>query len=106
MQTITLPKDTTARAAFLMDGDYMAPYLRPGEVVTVEWALPGIGECALFETEGKILLRQYCEDSFGNIYLFVLNRSRRDMDVIVPPGQPIRCLGLVPTEKKPPLPLD
>lgn len=106
MQTITIPGDSAARASFTMDGDYMAPYIRSGEIVAVEWALPAEGDCGIFDVDGAILLRQYCEDSFGNIYLFVLDRSRKEMDRTIPAGQSIRCLGRVIMPKRPPLPLD
>ena len=106
MEHITLPPDTEVRAAFLMDGDYMEPWLKKGELVPVKWALPAVGQCGLFEAEGRIVFRQYCEDSFGNVYLFALNRARRDLDVTVPRGTPVRCLGLAILEKTPPLPMD
>lgn len=106
MQNITLPADSPIRAAFTMDGDYMDPWIKRGEIVPVEWALPAVGQCGLFETEGRILFRQYCEDSFGNIYLFVLNRARRDMDITIPRDRPVRCLGRAMLEKTPPLPLN
>lgn len=106
MQHITLPADTPVRAAFTMDGDYMEPWLKRGELVTVEWALPAVGECGLFQAGDSIVLRQYCEDSFGNIYLFALNRARRDMDITVPRDEPVRCLGRVILDRTPPLPLN
>lgn len=106
MQTITIPASSAARVAFLMDGDYMTPCIRPGEVVLLEWALPAVGDCGLFEVDGSILLRQYCEDSFGNVYLFALNRARRELDLTVPAEQPVRCLGRLLLEKDHPLPLD
>ena len=106
MQSLTMPENSPARAAFIMDGDYMAPWLRAGEVVAVEWALPEAGECGLFQREGQTLVRQYCEDSFGNIYLFALNRDFRQMDVVIPAGEAILCLGRLLLQKTPPLPLD
>ena len=105
MQLISMPKDSPARAAFIMDGDYMAPYIRRGEIVPVEWSLPEQGQCGLFSLAERTLVRQYCEDSFGNIYLFVLDRSRPDMDITVPAGGQLVCLGRLLLEKTPPLPL-
>lgn len=106
MQRITLSPDSPARAAFTMDGNYMEPFLKNGELVFVEWALPAVGECGLFQARDAVVFRQYCEDSFGNIYLFVLNRARRDMDITVPRDEPVRCLGRVILDKTPPLPLN
>ena len=106
MQQLTMPENSNAQAAFIMNGDYMAPYILPREVVTLEWALPEPGQCALFQVNGKALVRQYCEDSFGNIYLFVLDRSRRELDVTIPAGETVLCLGRLQMKKTPPLPLD
>lgn len=106
MQHLTLPSDSPVRAAFIMDGDYMEPFLKRGELVSVEWAVTAVGECGLFQTGETIVCRQYCEDSFGNIYLFALNRARRDMDITIPRHEPLRCLGRVILDKTPPLPLN
>lgn len=105
MQRISIPADSPAQAAFIMDGDYMAPHIRRGEIVPVEWALPEQGQCGLFSLDGRTLVRQYCEDSFGNMYLFVLDRSLPDMDITVPAGGQLVCLGRLLLEKTPSLPL-
>ncbi|MCD7844775.1 MAG: hypothetical protein LUG57_02790 [Oscillospiraceae bacterium] len=105
MEQLIVPKDNPAQAAFCMDGDYMAPYIPQGAVVMVEWELPETGQCGLFRADGQILVRQYCEDSFGNIHLLVLNRARRELDVTIPPGQAVECLGRLMMENVP-LPLD
>lgn len=105
MQLITVPEDSPARAAFIMDGDYMEPYIRRGEVVTVTWRLPAIGECAVFRLGERTLVRQYCEDSFRNAYLLVLDRAQAALDVTVPPDEALVCVGTVDMEAAPPLPL-
>ncbi|MCD8322428.1 MAG: hypothetical protein LUC89_06045 [Oscillospiraceae bacterium] len=105
MQQLIMPEESPAQAAFCMDGDYMAPYIPQGAVVLVEWTLPEVGQCGLFRTGGQILARQYCEDCFGNIYLLVLNRARRELDVTIPAGETVECLGRLLMEKVP-LPLD
>lgn len=104
MQTLTMPEGSEARAAFVMDGDYMEPWLRRGEIVPVVFDLPGIGECGLFRYAGRTLVRQYCEDCFGNAYLFVLNRARKELDVTVPAGEALQCLGRLVLDRIPPLP--
>ncbi len=106
MQRLTMPEGSPAQAAFVMDGDYMEPYLRAGQIVTVTWTLPGIGDCGIFRYQGRALVRQYCEDSFGTAYLFVLNRARRELDVTVPADEELLCLGRLELGKTPPLPLD
>ena len=105
MQSLTMPAGSPAQAAFIMDGDYMEPHIRPGQVVTVTWRLPAIGECGIFRYQGETLVRQYCEDSFQNIYLLALNRNRRELDVTVPAGSKLLCLGRLELEKTPPLPV-
>lgn len=107
MQKLTMPPDSPARAAFIMEGDYMEPWIRPGQVVTVSWNLPAVGECGLFRFRGETLVRQYCEDSFQNAYLLVLNRGRRELDVTVPAGEreALICLARLELDKTPPLPL-
>lgn len=106
MQMIPVPEDSPAKAAFIMDGSYMAPYIRRGEIVAVEWALPEPGQCGLFFVAGRTLVRQYCEDSFGNIYLFALDRAFRDLDMTIPSKTPVLCLGRLILDRTPPLPLD
>ena len=106
MQMISMPEDSPAQAAFIMDGDYMAPYIRRGEIVTVEWSLPEMGQCGLFSVDSRILVRQYCEDSFGNIYLFALNRACQSLDVTVPAGTQVLCLGRLLLDKPTPLPIN
>ena len=106
MQHITVPEDNTAIAAFIMDGDYMMPQIRPGQLVMIDDTPPEPGDCGLFSVGGNIVLRQYCADSFGNIYLFALNRERRELDISVPSGAAIQCLGRILLEHRPPLPLN
>lgn len=103
---ITLPAGSPVRAIFTMDGDYMAPYIRPGEAVRVSFERPEPGECGLFEAGGEALVRQYCEDSFGNVYLFALNRARRELDRRFPGGERLVCLGRLLLGRRAPLPLD
>ncbi len=103
---ISMPMEDPARAIFTMDGDYMAPYIRPGEAVRVSFERPGIGECGLFRAGEDVLARQYCEDGFGNVYLFVLDRGQRALDRAFPGGRGLVCLGKLLLDRCPPLPLD
>ena len=102
---MTLSRDDPTRALFIMDGDYMQPYIRAGEAVRVQFTLPQIGQCGLFRAGAETLVRQYCEDSFGNIYLFVLDRTQSALDRRFPPDAPPVCLGTLLLDKTPPLPL-
>ena len=54
---------------------------------------------------GKVLLRQYCEDYAGNVYLFVLDRRRRALDIAVPRAEtPVCCFGRAVMDVPAPLP--
>ncbi len=91
-----------AQAGLIMNDNYMEPHIPQGSLMYLEFAMPQVGQCGIFQTGGQVLLRQYCEDCFGNIYLLALNRSRRELDVTIPPGQAITCLARVMMD---PLPL-
>lgn len=104
--TIALPAEDPAAAAFVMEGDEMAPVLPAGRTARLVFELPAQGECGLFAVDGRAYVRQYCEDSFGTIYLLCVNRARADQDLVFPKsaGKTVVCLGRVPLEKTPPLP--
>jgi len=52
--------------------------------------------------------KQYCQDYLGNVYLFSLNRARKDADVTISAssGITICCFGKVLLKGKIPLPQD
>jgi hypothetical protein len=103
---LTMPENSSAVAAFTMDDDTMEPYIMTGQIVPVELSLPAVGECGLFYLNGRTLVRQYCEDSFSNVYLLCLNRAQARLDVAVPAGsgRKVVCLGRLLFDKNPPLP--
>lgn len=103
---INLPMESPVRAVFTMDGDYMLPYIRPGEGVRVSFERPKLGECGLFRAGEETLVRQYCADALGNVYLFALNRAFRALDRMFPHGEGLVCLGKLLLDECPPLPLD
>ena len=97
------PADFAAR----IQGDSMEPYIQDNSIVLVkrQKSLQN-GEVGLFFVDGDMKCKQYCEDSFGNIHLFSLNRSRADADVTVSAssGVTVLCYGKVILSKRPPLP--
>lgn len=103
---INLPSNSPAQAIFTMDGDYMQPYIQPGEAVRVSYERPAVGECGLFFSAGEALVRQYCEDGMGNVYLFVLDRNQRSLDRAFPHGEGLMCMGKLLLDRRAPLPLD
>lgn len=103
---LTVSFDSPAATAFVMHGDEMEPYIPAGRSVKLAFTLPNQGECGLFTVDGRAYVRQYCEDSFGTVYLLCANRARAELDLHVPPGsgKAVVCLGRVLLEKLPPLP--
>ena len=66
--------------AFKVSGDSMEPYLPDGSVQFGAIRQPKDGEVAVLLIDGEFLVKQVCIDSFGNMYLFALNRDRKDTD--------------------------
>ena len=63
------------------------------------------GDVGIFFYKDEMLCRQFCEDSFGNIYLLTLDRNKADFDITVPKGDRVICFGKVLLKKKIPLPI-
>ena len=110
---ILIPKDENtpknADFAVRISGDSMEPYIKDGSRVYVSRMCELTdGDVGIFFVDGDMKCKQYCEDSFGNIYLFSLNRKRKDADTVVPAssGITVLCFGKVLLSKKPPLPQD
>ena len=53
-----------------------------------------------------MLCKQYYRDALGVVYLFSINRSRADADVVLPgdSGRSLVCFGKVMLRKVPPVP--
>lgn len=69
-----------AQFAVKISGDSMEPELHDGEIALCEKRRAKIGELAVIMVNGFLLVKQYIEDGFGNIYLRSLNRDRADLD--------------------------
>lgn len=101
--------DANSRADFAarIQGDSMQPYIEDGSIVLVCRNMPiSDGDIGLFFVDGDIKCKQYCEDSFGNIYLFSLNRERSDADshITASSGITVFCFGKVLMPRKVALP--
>lgn len=75
-----VPEDSAAQFAVRISGDSMEPELHDGEVVLCERREPQIGELAVIQVNGFLLVKQYIHDG-KNIFLRSLNRARKDLDV-------------------------
>lgn len=73
--------DSPANFAVKISGDSMDPELHDGEIVLCKRKRPEIGEIAVIMVNGFLLVKQYIEDGFGNMYLRSINRARDDLDV-------------------------
>ena len=70
-----------AQFAVKISGDSMEPELHDGEIVLCKRKRPQTGELAVINVNGFMLVKQYIEDGFGNIYLRSINRERKSLDV-------------------------
>lgn len=101
-----VPADCTADFAVRIDGDSMEPVIHDGDTVLVRRDRVENGDVGMFFVDGNMKCKQYCRDSFGNVYLFSLNRDRADADVSVPAtsGITLCCFGKVLLDRRPALP--
>ena len=95
--------------ALRIAGDSMEPYIHDDSIVLVKrGATICDGDIGLFFVDGDMKCKQYCQDYLGNVYLFSLNRARKDADVTISAssGITICCFGKVLLKGKIPLPQD
>ena len=76
-----VPADSPAQFAVRISGDSMEPELHDGEIVLCKRRRPEIGEIAVISVNGSMLVKQYIEDEYGNMYLRSINRARKALDV-------------------------
>ena len=101
--------DSEADFAVRITGDSMEPYIHDDSIVLVKrGATIYDGDIGLFFVDGDMKCKQYCQDYLGNVYLFSLNRARKDADVTISAssGITICCFGKVLLKGKIPLPQD
>lgn len=93
--------------ALRISGDSMTPYLPDGSIQYGVNRTPQDGEIAVLLIDGEFLVKQIAIDSIGNLYLFSLNRERKDADRILwaKDDHTVSCFGTV-LMKRVPLPHD
>ena len=86
-----------AEFAVRIQGDSMEPYIADDSVVYVNRDPLGVGDVGIFCVDGEMFCKQYYKDPAGVVYLFSLNRSRADADLILMPGSSrgLVCFGRV-----------
>lgn len=101
-----VPADSRAEFAIPVSGNSMEPYLPDGSIALCRMGAPVDGDVAALIVDGVFLVKQVCEDSFGNLYLFALNRERKDADDVImrTDERDVRCLGTVIMDKRVKLP--
>ena len=94
-----------AEFAVRIQGDSMTPFIADGDLVYVNRDPLKEGDVGIFCVDGDMLCKEYYKDPLGNVYLFSLNRSRADADVLLTPasGRTLACFGRV-IFHAPPLP--
>ena len=87
-------------------GDSMSPAFPDGSVVFVNHDPMADGDIGVFCVDGATVIKQWHRDALGVTYLFSLNRSRSDADVVLPPesGRMLVWQGRVMTRRRFPLP--
>ena len=99
LDSIPVTEDVPQAAEFAVriQGDSMEPYIADDSVVYVNRDPLGVGDVGIFCVDGEMFCKQYYKDPAGVVYLFSLNRSRADADLILMPGSSrgLVCFGRV-----------
>ena len=103
-----VPAESRADFSIHINGDSMEPYLPDGSIALGRRGKLEDGDVGAFLLDGEFLCKQFCYDYLGNIYLFSLNRKRKDADVTIwhDSGRSLMCFGKILMDKPVPLPSD
>ena len=103
----SVPADSAADFAVHINGDSMEPYLPDGSIALGQKRAPRDGEVAALLLDGEFLCKQVCQDMVGNLYLFALNRARKDADMTIwkDAERSLTCFGTILMDRVP-LPTD
>ena len=103
-----VPASADADYAVRIDGDSMEPYIKDKSVVLVKKTVDlKDGDVGIFSVDNDMYCKQFCQDYVGNVYLFSLNRKRKDADITIwnDSGQTLWYFGKVLMKKRVPLPM-
>lgn len=92
-----VPADSKGEFAIKINGDSMEPHLHDGSIALCKKAMPRDGDVGVFLLDGTFLVKQFCADNYGDVYLFALNRDRSDADQTIwaSAERSFSCLGTV-----------
>ncbi len=89
-----------------LDNDCMEPWIRRGELVYVDRSeSPEEMQPGVFWYDGRVLCRQWCEDSTGTLWLLCANPKRESENLSIAPEEKAACLCLGRVLLKKPLPM-
>lgn len=103
-----VPAGSPADFAVRITGDSMEPHLKDGSIALGRRETPRDGDVAALLVDGDFLVKQVCEDPYGNVYLFSLNRARADADRTLwasdADAHSLTCFGTIIMDRRIPLP--
>ncbi len=91
-----------------LDNDCMEPWIRRGELLYISRdETPEEFQPGLFYYEGRVLCRQWCEDSAGTLHLLCANPGRESENLSLDKSEKAACLclGRVILKKHLPMPV-
>ncbi len=103
-------KETPEGADFCLrlDNDCMEPFLMRGELLYIDrHGAPEELQPGLFWYGGRVLCRQWCEDSAGTLHLLCANPKRESENLSLSKSEKAACLclGRVVLKKRLPIPI-
>lgn len=103
-------RDMPMEAGFCLrlDNDCMEPYIKKGALVYIDrHDTPEEMQPGLFYYKGRVLCRQWCEDSTGTLHLLCANPRREKENLSLRPDEKAACLclGRVILDRKLPMPV-
>lgn len=99
-------EESPAEFACRVHGDSLEPYYHDGDIALALKRQPMIGEVGAWLVDGEYKIKQYVSDVYGNVYLFALNRDRKDTDQILKRTEDhtLVCMGTLIMNPRPPMP--
>ena len=91
-----------------LDNDFMEPFFKKGELLYIDrQESPEELQPGLFLIRGRVLCRQWCEDSSGTLHLLCANprREKENLSLSGPEKAACLCLGRVLTKRRLPMPV-